>query len=245
VDQPTHAPAFVRHQFESFSREDAVAIALQEWRLFGQPVDDQEPGARPEPAENEKPERFPGLWERVGEYWWLGQNANRDEASWTGKHDASGHVFSYRRDADYAWSAAFISYVMRTAGAGARFPYAPGHDVYINTAREMTLGRTSGWAISAEAPDRYAPELGDLICYSRMRRPLRFADLPAPAFPAHCDIVAGRSRGELSVIGGDVDDAVTLKHVPVTSAGLLASADGRVVDTRYPWFVVLRVDYQR
>ena len=39
------------------------------------------------------------------------------------------------QDGDYAWSAAFIDYVMRMAGAGDRFPYSPSHADYINEAR--------------------------------------------------------------------------------------------------------------
>jgi hypothetical protein len=38
-----------------------------------------------------------------------------------------------------------------------------------------------------------------------------------------------------------VDDAVTLKHVPVTPDGRLAMPDGQVLDTRYRWMVVLQV----
>ena len=40
-----------------------------------------------------------------------------------------------------------------------------------------------------------------------------------------------------------MDDAVTMKHVPVTDDGKLATPDGTVLDTRYPWMVVLRVLY--
>ena len=47
--------------------------------------------------------------------------------------------------------------------------------------------------------------------------------------------------GQISVIGGNVDDAVTLKHVPVTPAGRLARPNGAVLDSRYPWMVVLRL----
>jgi hypothetical protein len=77
----------------------------------------------------------------------------------------------------YAWSAAFISYVMRTAGAGARFPYSPSHYVYINIAKEMKLSRTSGWVVVAEPVDEYAPMPGDLICYSRERYKLTYEKL--------------------------------------------------------------------
>lgn len=241
-DLDAHVPPFARVPYEPFSRAAAVAIALREWRLFGSPVDDDPPDTRPPPAPEDKPERQEGLWQRVGEYWWLGLPANQKETRWTGKHDAEGHVFPADDDGDYAWSAAFISYVMRIAGAGDRFPYAAGHDVYINAARETSLGR-AGWDVMAEPPETYAPLPGDLICMTRGGITLHFADLPAGHFLSHCAIVVAASAGVLDVIGGNVDDAVTLTHVPVAPDGCLADADGTVVDTRYAWFVVLRVLY--
>ena len=45
------------------------------------------------------------------------------------------------------------------------------------------------------------------------------------------------------MIGGNVDDAVTLTHVPVGADGKLAGADGAVIDARYPWLAVLQVLY--
>jgi hypothetical protein len=245
ASQSGHSPPFARAPYEPFSRVDAVAIAMQEWRLFGQPVDDDPPDTRPELGPDDKPARSPGLWERIGEYWWLGQDSDRRESSWTGMHDETGQEFDDRRDDYYAWSAAFISYVMRAAGAGARFPYAPSHYVYIDVAKDMKLGLTSGWAVMAERPDDYAPLLGDLICISRGRKRLSYENLPAHHFAGHCDIVVARGSGEISVIGGNVDHAVTMKHVPVMLDGRLADAGDRVLDTRYPWFVVLRILYDR
>ena len=58
-------PPFARVPYEPFSRTSVVAIALREWRLFGEPVDDDPPGTRPRPAPEDKPEREPGLWQRV------------------------------------------------------------------------------------------------------------------------------------------------------------------------------------
>ena len=55
--------------------------------------------------------------------------------------------------------------------------------------------------------------------------------------------MVAREGSALDVIGGNVDDAVTLKHVPVTADGRLAGPGGAVLDQRYPWFVVLRVGY--
>ena len=236
-------PPFARVPYEPITRDAVVAIALREWRLFGSPVDDDPPGTRPPPLPDDKPEREQGLWQRVGEYWWLGMNAGSPEATWTGMHDAQGNVFPANVDGDYAWSAAFVSYVMRIAGAGAHFPYSPNHATYINIAKQMALGQTSGWIITAERPERYAPQPGDVICHGRgSARALRYDDLPTPSFPGHCAIVVDASvPGTISVIGGNVDDAVTMTHVPVTPDGKLATPDGQVLDTRYPWMVVLRL----
>jgi hypothetical protein len=239
VDPSAHVPDFARKPYEPFSREDAVAIAMREWRLWGQPVDDDPPDTRPPPLPQDKPERMPGLWQRVGEYWWLGQDAERRESAWTGKHDEFGLVFPASHDGEYPWSAAFISYVMRMAGAGARFPYSPAHATYINAARA-----NNGWVVSAHAIDRYAPKPGDLICAWRGRKRVRFEDLPT-GFPGHCEIIVATGPGVVSAISGNVDDAVTLTHVPVTADGRLGTASNQPIDTRYPWFVVVEVLYDR
>ena len=243
-DRLAHVPDFALKPYAPFSRTDAVAIAVREWRLFGEPVDDDPPDTRPPPPPEQKPERMPGLWQRIGEYWWIGQDADHTESRWTGRNDEYGSEFPAEVDANYAWSAAFLSYVMRIAGAGPRFPYAPSHSIYINAARQVSLGQTSAWAVEAEAPDAYAPRLGDLICAGRgSAKRMRFADLPTQnTFPSHCALVVSTGR-QLSVIGGNVDDAVTLTHVPTTVDGKLAPTGGPPVDTRYPWFVVLRVMY--
>jgi hypothetical protein len=238
-----HDPPFARAPYEPISRASVVAIALREWRLFGAPVDDDPPDTRPTPPPDQKPEREEGLWQRVGEYWWLGMNANSPEAGWTGEHDEHGNIFAANVDGNYAWSAAFISYVMRIAGAAGRFPYSASHFTYINIAKQMATGQASNWVITAERPESYAPQAGDLICLGRGHaRTLRYDDLPAAQFPGHCDIVVDTQvAGSIGVIGGNVDDAVTMKHVPVTPDGKLANPDGTVLDTRYPWMVVLRL----
>ena len=239
-----HVPDFARRPYEPFNRTAAVAIALREWRLFGSPVVDEDPRDRLAGDPEAKPERLPGLWQRVGEYWWLGLDADDPARRWTGRHDGTGRVFPASDDGEFAWSAAFISYVMRIAGAGPRFPYASSHSVYIDAAREVSLGRRRDLSLSAEPPDRYAPKPGDLVCFGRgAAGDLRFEELPAGHFASHCAIAVATTPGELSVVGGNVADAVALTHVPVTPDGLLAGPDGRSIDPRFPWAVVLRVLY--
>jgi hypothetical protein len=235
-----HIPPFARVPYESFSREAAVQIALREWRAFGQPI---------VPPRGELPddkERAEGLWQRVGEYWWLGLDYGAPEQGWTGKHDATGRVFPASDDEEFAWSAAFIDYVMRMAGAGARFPYSPNHAHYINAARRHGLGREPDVAVTAEPPAAYTPQPGDLVCLWRHSTQIRFEDLPtASFFPSHCDIVVAIRPGQLDAIGGNVDNAVAMTRIPTTGDGRLARPDGRVVDPDRHWFVVLRVGYDR
>jgi hypothetical protein len=238
------APPFARVPYQPFSRDAVVAIALREWRLFGAPIDDNPPGSYRPATADDKPERQQGLWQRIGEYWWLAMSPSAPEGAWTGKHDANGAVFPASQDGDYAWSAAFVSYVMRIAGAGQHFPYSASHSDYIDLAKQQALGRTSGWAITAEPAISYAPEAGDLICRSRdFEAPPNYDDLPIGHFASHCDVVVRVDGGLLTVIGGNVDDAVTMKHVPTTPEGMLVRRDGTIVDTRYGWFVVIRVLY--
>ena len=228
-------PDYAKVPFEPFSRENAVAIALREWRAWGMPVNDAPPG--PDLPLEVRGDRQAGMWQRVGDYWWFGQDGGSQSSAWTGKYAGDGREY---HTAPPAWSAAFISYLMRSAGAGDRFPYSPLHATYINAAAAGNA------VLAAQPPEAYAPQLGDLICYGRRgAQGLRFTDLPTASFFGHCDIVAGIIPEQLTVIGGNVSAGVTMKHVPVTSQGTLATPDGAVVDTRYPWFVVLRVAYDR
>jgi len=51
-------------------------------------------------------------------------------------------------------------------------------------------------------------------------------------FPAHCDIVVDTTpAGVLGVIGGNISDAVTMRHIPVTADGKLAGPDGVVLES--------------
>jgi hypothetical protein len=230
-----HAPPFANLPYAPFSRSAAVAVATDEWRLWGNRV-----GLTPDYKQTEvgMGERQQGLWQRVGEYWWEGMNTGEPDAAFTGKHDAQGHVFPITVDTRYAWSAAFISYVMRTAGAGRDFPYSPDHATYINYAARAAEGKMTNPLLIAENPASYAPRLGDLACFARGKahRPT-FAELPtAYDFPAHCGIVVAASPNDIDIISGNVDDAVVLQHVATDAQGLLT-------DTPQNWLVVLRVLY--
>jgi hypothetical protein len=231
IDQ--HLPPYVRNQFEPFTRANAIAIAQREWRAWGSLVDDEPPGGSIPKAL--RPDDQAGLWQRVADYWWMGQDFSAEAGQWSSRYNENGTPYSGSAP---AWSAAFISYVMRMSGAGNRFPYTPLHADYINAA-----ARNEG-VLHAERPEVYAAVPGDLICLGRgSARNMRYDDLPTSRFFGHCDIVVSALPGQLTVIGGNVAASVTVKHVPTTATRMLATPDGQVVDGRYPWFVVLRVSY--
>ena len=234
-------PPFARRPYEPFSRESAVAIALREWRVFGQPVDDSPPLEGPPPEDDAaNPARQPGLWQRVGEYWWIGVSPESRASSWTGKHDSSGSEFPPGSRGAFPWSAAFISYVMRIAGAGDRFPYSQSHATYIAAGV-----RRNGYAVVGHPIDGYAPQLGDIICAGRDKgKRVHYVQLPR-SFPAHCEIVVSISAGQLSAVSGNVGAAVTLTHVPILPDGRLGAVSDQPIDDRYPWIIVLQVLYDK
>ncbi len=240
-------PDFASVPFAPFSRTAAIAIALREWRLFGEPYDDRSACASvSDSAKGEDtPERRPGLWQRVGEYRWLGLPPGHPHRAWTGKHDERGRVYPSDQDGTYAWSAAFVSYVMRMAGAGDRFPYDDVHATYINAAARAARGTGRVRGVVAMRPERYAPQPGDLICAGRNEAAaLRFDDLPARTFPSHCALVVDTVPSALLVVGGNVGDAVTMTRIPTTADGLLVDGAGRSRDACAFWFVVLAVRYE-
>ncbi|MBY0406410.1 MAG: DUF2272 domain-containing protein, partial [Rickettsiales bacterium] len=239
-----YSAPYLKQPFTPFSREEAVAVAMREWRMWGEVTHDDLPSDEPV-AEEAKQERKPGYWQRVGDYFWEGVPDSDDMVLGTGRHTREGAVFAPEKDANFAWSGAFISYVMKQAGADRRFPYASNHVVYINAAREVSLSQRKDAAISAEDPALYAPQVGDIICAARGKTRQVFADLPSQhRFYAHCDLVVAKEDGVLSVIGGNVRDSVSMKHVPVTQDGLLFE-NGAPLDNRYRWMVVLRVLYDQ
>lgn len=137
------------------------------------------------------------------------------------------------------WSAAFISYVMRSAGIDAtEFPPAAAHATYV----DALIGNASRFPATApflpHAPAERAPQPGDLVCADRGANPI--ADWHARAAdagrfrPMHCDIVVAGGPGGVEAIGGNVRDAVTRTRFPADGSGyLLPALPGAPV-----WFVV-------
>lgn len=189
--------------------EAAIKIAREEWEFFGK----QEIDINGKTIRRGRKETDEGFWQRVGLYWMDGTGKNL-----TGKND------------DYAWSAAFISFVMRKAGSGERFRYSAQHSVYIRQAvraRERNDKKYGFWGYAlTESPVK----VGDLVCYAR--QPGISVNTQSSNYKSHADLVVEVTSGKALVIGGNVGNSVTQKAIELNSTGHL-------VDKTQPWFAVL------
>ncbi|MBI2433151.1 MAG: DUF2272 domain-containing protein [Candidatus Hydrogenedentes bacterium] len=190
--------------------EEMVRIADAEWRFFGCMIEDKEGNVN----NTGYRETDFGYWQRVGHYWHVGVGLD-----YTGLNT------------DKYWSAAFVSYVMKVAGAGAKFNYSARHSDYINKAIDDCLGNNRNAGFWGRSLEERAPAIGDLVCYAR-EEGIGFSSRPEK-YASHADIVVAVNPGEIEVIGGNVHDSVTKKI-------LAADEYGRLSDPRKKWFTVLQ-----
>jgi hypothetical protein len=195
------------------ARERMLRIATAEWEEWGRQTSDTRPGTQESDVAN-----FP----RVLAYW---------RAVPEGEGPIARNRARYRYSTaglwrEPAWSAAFISFVMRAAGVdGREFPPSAAHAFYLDA---LILDAQRFPALAPFVPHDVvarAPEVGDLVCADRSSRPIatwreRAAD--GGAFrPMHCDIVVRVAPGVVEAVGGNLRDAVTLAVMPTDAAGRL------------------------
>jgi len=187
-------------------------LCLREWNAFGQQV---MTGHRK--LKRGKLEHARGFSDKVGTYWTLGTGRSYDGT-----------------DRDQAWSATFISYVMRMAGVGDEdFERSIRHSEYIHMALQNRVQGVPDAAFVGHRLIEYAPKPGDLVAYSRTDTPMTFERaVGREKYKSHTDICVYTRQGEIGVIGGNVGHSVTLKRVSTDAAG-------RVNGSHYDWFAVL------
>jgi hypothetical protein len=189
--------------------EKITKYAIEEWVFFNE----QEIDKNGNFIKRGKSETDEGYWQRVGRYWDFGV----ENKKLTGKNK------------DQAWSAAFISYIMKKADLQDHFLYSDSHCNYINKAIKAKEIKDPKFAFWGHKLNDYQPKVGDMICYSRQagidydHRPNWYA--------SHADIVVEVKPNEIIVVGGNVSDSVSKKHV--------GTIDGKLADRQYKWFAIL------
>lgn len=180
-------------------------LCYAEWMHFGE----QTYSLRGSLQNRGKKETDPGFWERVGVYWKMG--TNRD---FNGLHT------------DWPWSAAFISYIMRMAGAKDKFRYAIRHSDYIAESIHGDIRCFEGMRVQS-----YAPKIGDLVCYAQQAS-VSYDHLPK-SFISHTDIVVDTHPEYIEVIGGNVGNSVSKRLLAINTEGILN-------DTQKDWLTIIQ-----
>jgi hypothetical protein len=123
-----------------------------------------------------------------------------------------------------AWSSAFISYIMRKAGAKDDFKYASSHSKYIVQAiknrKEDIQKDFRGYKLNEKKV-----EVGDLVCYARQNGVTYDT---TGDYISHCDIVVNVESNYAEGIGGNVSDSVSKKKIPLVN-GYVKDGDRRFV----------------
>ena len=183
-------------------------IALDEWDFFDQPT--IEFGSI---IKHGKTEIDEGYWQRVNTYWKDG----------TG-FDITG------KDTDWPWSAAFISWLMRKAGAEHQFIYSIRHSDYITKSIKNRKLKKFNLSLIGYRLNEYSPDIGDLVCYARQKN-INYNT--KGKYKSHCDIVVGKQKDRIYVIGGNVMDSVARKSLSLNSKNELS-------DSSENWFVIIK-----
>jgi hypothetical protein len=141
----------------------------------------------------------------------------------------------------WAWSAVFISWVLRKAGLDDRqFLTGQSHSMYVVDARDGILPAP---AFHIE-PTPAMPRPGDLICAARGHDKY-LEDVSEIGFgttPMHCDIVVSVDPAARMVkaIGGNVQQSVSMEEIELGDAGKL---DG-ITNSHMPWLLLMRSNLQ-
>ena len=191
-------------------------------------------------------ESDPDMLDQLRAYWRDGVRAS----DWSTKATRSAQDLE-------SWSAAFVSWVMRTAGvpAGAGFTFSARHLVYIVDAlrnREASDRNKPFWFYGIDEQDQAQPKPGDVICMNRGGSHFTYSSLRSaflgnnaePRGETHCNIVVDTrerdGRKFLVVIGGnralenspDPNHGVTVRssdEIEVDDSGvILAPEDHRI-----------------
>ncbi len=152
----------------------------------------------------------------IAEYWSVGLGIARRDGT-TIYVDPGGRPFRP------AWSAAFISYIFRTAGAGKHFLYNQAHIHYVAQALRDAQLCQSAYFLARDV-SQYAPKVGDILVEIRgisapswMNLMARYGPKLPPEgnfIPMHSDIVVEIEccRTRLRTIGGNLGEGTVAER---------------------------------
>jgi hypothetical protein len=125
------------------------------------------------------------------------------------------------RDRDVPWSAAFISWIVRRAGAPyVGFRFAAAHARYIHQAIRAKLDGVPSPFWGFQLKD-HPVQLGDLVCQWREDEMTYDRAARTDSFKSHCDVVVEINGLAVRAIGGNNSHTVGFKTYARNPAGFL------------------------
>jgi len=121
------------------------------------------------------------------------------------------------------WSAAFISWVLREAGAGDAFSYSALHTTYIAAAKRAAVA-TDGSKFQAYDIASVRPDAGDLVCRDRAPRTgaacagTNFSNVDRGGI-SHSDIVVEVQPNHIVIMGGNTAQTYPARGKGANTAG--------------------------
>lgn len=150
---------------------------------------------------------------------------------------AAGFEFTLTqlRDPDFQakwpWSAAFVSWVMKTAGAGDDFRYTASHWRYVAAAKANRIAGNDK-PTRAYRVEEHSVEIGDIVVKRRASMTATYDNIES-GHPTHGDIVVAIEDGRAVTIGGNVGHSVRTTFVDLDD-------DHKINDPNF--FAVLKID---
>lgn len=143
----------------------------------------------------------------------------------------SGTGSDYGYTNSLAWSAAFISWVIKKAGGGNNFRYSGAHTTYTYYAKQNRIQNNAS-PFKAFRITEKRPEPGDIIVQNRGTSTFTYDNVQPDLSGTHGDIVVSVSGNSIQVIGGNLSNSVSRNPYYLNANGFLNSA---------PHFAIIKV----
>lgn len=224
-------PALSQRQDDPQVATRVAAIACDEHLRWNRPFIDTEgrlASATTYEAESSGLSDGASPWRRVAYYWQssgllrsVAQRPGATDCDYAAGNPAYAGLSCRGFVIDTPWSAAFVTWVAERAGIPG-FTASASHFDYVRAARSNP--GTSPYDFADPQTARLAA--GDMLCYVRTGRLYGYGGLAAMidrggpyGLPMHCDLVVAVDGSHAYTIGGNVQQAVTMRVLNVNANG--------------------------
>lgn len=147
------------------------------------------------------------------------------------------------RDHKRFWSAAFVSWVAKKAGAGRGFRYSGAHTTYVYYAKQNALNNVPD-SFKAYRVTSLKPLPGDIVVRNRAGFSYTYDNVRADKPGTHGDIVITVNAGTIEVIGGNKGNANSGENGVTVNKATIRLTNAGYLDASRGYFAILRPDYR-